>query len=148
MRISAKGRYGLAAMINMAQNSKKDEPVTIISISEKLGISKIYLEQVFVFLKKANLLASTKGSSGGYRLKKPAEEITAYDIIFAIEQVLFEKTQESVSEKADYIEKTMQSMVFEEIDRSIKKTLESITLSDLVTEAGKHSGNEDIMYYI
>ena len=47
MKISAKGRYGLAAMTYLARNFASGSPITIISISEKLGISKIYLEQVF-----------------------------------------------------------------------------------------------------
>lgn len=47
MKISAKGRYGLAAMTCLARNFASGSPITIISISEKLGISKIYLEQVF-----------------------------------------------------------------------------------------------------
>ena len=47
MKISAKGRYGLAAMSYIAQNYRTGSPITIISIAEKLGISKIYLEQVF-----------------------------------------------------------------------------------------------------
>ena len=44
MRISAKGRYGLAAMTHIATNYEAGQPITIVSISEKLGISKIYLE--------------------------------------------------------------------------------------------------------
>ena len=53
MRISAKGRYGLAAMAYLAHSYNNGAPVTIIRISEKLGISKIYLEQVFSLLRKA-----------------------------------------------------------------------------------------------
>ena len=44
MKISAKGRYGLVAMAHLAQNFNTGTPITIISISNKLGISKIYLE--------------------------------------------------------------------------------------------------------
>ena len=61
MKISAKGRYGLAAMTYLARNYASGAPITIISISEKLGISKIYLEQVFSLLKRANLVNSIKG---------------------------------------------------------------------------------------
>ena len=56
MRISAKGRYGLAAAISMAENYNSGEYITVISISERLGISKIYLEQVFSLLKEEELL--------------------------------------------------------------------------------------------
>ena len=53
MKISAKGRYGLAAMTYLARNYSCGTPITIVQISKKLGISKIYLEQVFALLKRA-----------------------------------------------------------------------------------------------
>lgn len=147
MKISAKGRYGLAAMINMAQNSTKDSNITIISISEKLGISKIYLEQVFALLKRADLVESTKGSSGGYQLSRTADKITAYDIISAIEQSLFEPNKKSLSEEAENIDNAMMQLVFEKVDKTITETLIKITLYDLVVESNKNK-DENIMFYI
>ena len=85
MKISAKGRYGLAAMTYLARNYASGSPVTIVSISEKLGISKIYLEQVFSLLKRARLVNSIKGSQGGYQLSRAPREITPYDILSSIE---------------------------------------------------------------
>ena len=85
MKISAKGRYGLAAMTYLARNYASGSPITIISISEKLGISKIYLEQVFSLLKRANLVHSIKGSQGGYQLAREPRAISAYDILSSIE---------------------------------------------------------------
>lgn len=70
MRISAKGRYALAAIISMAQQYNSGEHITVISISEKLGLSKIYLEQVFALLKKAEIVSSAKGAQGGYQLTR------------------------------------------------------------------------------
>ena len=90
MRISAKGRYGLAAMAYLAHSYNNGAPVTIIRISEKLGISKIYLEQVFSLLKRAGLVHSLKGSQGGYQLSRRPGEISAYDILSAIELGLLE----------------------------------------------------------
>ena len=77
MKISAKGRYGLAAMTYLARSYAAGAPVTIISISEKLGISKIYLEQVFSLLKRARLVNSIKGSQGGYQLSRAPRAIKA-----------------------------------------------------------------------
>ena len=85
MKISAKGRYGLAAMIVLARSYESSSPVTIISISEHLGISKIYLEQVFSLLKRSKLVNSIKGSQGGYQLSRHPREITAYEILSSIE---------------------------------------------------------------
>ena len=53
MRVSAKSRYALAALTTMAMQENSRECVTVISISERLGISKIYLEQVFSLLKRS-----------------------------------------------------------------------------------------------
>ncbi|MEI6102174.1 MAG: Rrf2 family transcriptional regulator, partial [Eubacteriales bacterium] len=83
MRISAKSRYALAAITYMAIIDNKKECVTVISISEQLGISKIYLEQVFSLLKRAKLVVSIKGAQGGYRLAKPAVKIAIADVLHA-----------------------------------------------------------------
>ena len=148
MRISSKGRYGLAAMINMARYYTTDECVTIISISEKLGISKIYLEQVFSLLKRAGLVFAVKGAQGGYKLARQPQKINALEILTALEQSLFEKTDESVTDKASEIELTMQTLVFSEVDRAIAALLEKITLFDLAAEAEKQKQGSGFMFYI
>ncbi len=75
MRISAKGRYGLAAMITIALESQDNECIPVILIAEKLGLSKIYLEQVFALLKRGQLVDSVKGAQGGYRLRRAARPL-------------------------------------------------------------------------
>ena len=76
MRISSKGRYALVSMIYMAQNYDSGKFITVISISEKFGISKIYLEQVLLFL-KGGLVTSVKVRRGGYQISRSPEQITA-----------------------------------------------------------------------
>lgn len=148
MRISAKGRYALAAMISMAQNYSSDEYITLLSISEKLNISKIYLEQVFSLLKRGGLVTSVKGAQGGYRLERSSQEITAYDILFSIESALFEETKDTVSNTSLDIETSMQLSVFNVLDNTLKNTLNKITLLDLVSEAEKHQADKGYMFYI
>lgn len=148
MKISSKGRYGIAAMISLSKGYENNEYTTIISIAEKLGISKIYLEQVFSLLKRSNLVTSTKGSQGGYQLSNSPENITAFDILSAIEVGLFEKTDTSVSSNAINIEKSMSSLIWDKLDTSVFDTLNSITLNELIIEADKHTTFSDIMFYI
>lgn len=148
MRISSKGRYGLAAMVSMAQEYESDCCVTIISLSEKLGISKIYLEQVFSLLKRAELVRAIKGAQGGYKLSRLPQDINAFEILQALEQSLFEKTEESVRDRADSIEKAMQFTVFAPIDEAVKSCLEKISLYDLVLETEKHRQSDGFMFYI
>lgn len=148
MRISSKGRYGMAAMISVAQLGSNGEFVTVISIAEKLGISKIYLEQVFSLLKRSKLVTSIKGSQGGYQLSKPAEKITAYDILQAVEISLFEKTERSVSNESNEIENSLKTLIWDSLDNSISGVLKKISLSDLVSEAEKAKSGEHFMFYI
>jgi Rrf2 family cysteine metabolism transcriptional repressor len=148
MRLSAKGRYALAATTSMAQNKSGNEYITLISISEKLGISKIYLEQVFSLLKHGGIVNSIKGSQGGYQLSRPPKQITVYDILSAVETALFEITEETIKDNAPDIEEAMNRMIFAPLDSAIMSTLQSITLADLVAEAEKHKSNHGFMFFI
>ena len=132
MRISVKGRYALAAIIRIASESASGDTVSVNSIAEKLGISKIYLEQVFAQLKKSGLLSSVKGPRGGYQLAKPLSAVTAWDVLSAIEVGLIEKTEETVWQDSPEIESVIQGKVFEPLDNAVQSTLKAISLRNLL----------------
>ncbi len=148
MKISTKGRYALASAIHIAQFYGSNEAITLISISESLGISKIYLEQVFALLKRGGIVISVKGAQGGYQLAKSPQQITAYDILSATEASLFEKTEDTVADKTPDIEMSMMTLVFDPLDEAVKKQLLGITLYDLVTEAEKQRDTQGFMFFI
>ena len=148
MRISAKGRYALASVIHMAQQHHSGESVTLISISERLGISKIYLEQVFSLLKRGDLVTSVKGAQGGYLLSCSPAQISALDVLTAVETGLFDKTEETVAEKAPEIEYAMRVSAFQALDDAVAASLSQVTLEDLVLASEKHKGDNANMYYI
>lgn len=148
MRISAKGRYALAAVISMAQQYHSGEFITLISISEKLGISKIYLEQVFSLLKRGELVTSVKGAQGGYQLARIPRQISALDVLTAVETGLFDKTEDTVPEKAPEIEYAIRLGVFDALDNTVAKALSAVTLEELVLEAERHKSGGAVMFYI
>jgi Rrf2 family protein len=148
MRISAKGRYALAAMIHMAAHYENGENLTVISIAESLETSKIYLEQIFSLLKRSGLLNSVKGAQGGYRLAYPPRQITAFDILYAVEISLFEEMKDAMSDSTPEIDKAIRFSVFDVLDRKIKDTLESVTLEALVLAAEKNKADDKMMFYI
>ncbi len=148
MRISAKGRYALAAMISMAQQYSSGEFITLISISERLDISKIYLEQVFALLKRGELVTSTKGAQGGYQLARVPRQITALDVLTAVETSLFDKTEDTVAEKVPEIEFAMRSRAFDLLDASVSDALSQTTLEDLVHAAERRRADSAMMFYI
>ncbi|CBZ03062.1 Rrf2 family transcriptional regulator [Clostridium botulinum] len=145
MKISTKGKYGIKAIIDLAINST-EEAVTLKSISERQNISEGYLEQIFSLLRKNNLIKGIKGAQGGYILEKDSAHITAGEILRALEGDL------SVVElNDDYLnnrmEKSIKTNLWDRINESIERVVDSITLEDLV-EAYKKSDNQSIMYYI
>ena len=149
MRISAKGRYALAAVVSMAQqHPQNDGSITLISISERLGISKIYLEQVFALLKRGELVTSVKGAQGGYQLARPPRLISALEVLYAVETTLFDKTEDTVAERAPEIEFAMRESAFRVLDDAVAASLSQISLEDLVLASEKHKGDDAAMYYI
>ncbi len=84
MKISTKGRYGLRALADLAAYSQ-GEPIALAMVAARQKISLNYLEQVFGQLRKAGLVRSIKGPSGGYLLAKPAKDITVKEILEVLE---------------------------------------------------------------
>ena len=148
MRISAKGRYGLAAMAHLAMNYSGGSPITIISISEKMGISKIYLEQVFALLKRGGLVLSLKGSQGGYQLSRAPKDITASDILASIETSMMEPADKTVADTQPKLENALQELVFDRLDDAIRASLAEVNLEDILLDIEKNSSPDQLMYFI
>lgn len=87
MKLTSKGRYAVTAMIDIALNQNKG-PITLSLISERQGISLSYLEQLFAKLKRADLVSSARGPGGGYRLSRPADEVSVSQIIHAVDELI------------------------------------------------------------
>ncbi len=148
MRFSSKGRYAIASMIFMTQNHHTEEQVTVITIAQSLGISKIYLEQVFSLLKRAGLVVSLKGSQGGYRLALSPDKITAGDIARAVESSLFEKTESTVVREAEAIDRAMEVLVWDRLDQAVASALDGVTLRELADQSARNSSGDNFMFFI
>ena len=84
MRISAKAEYACLALMALAERHHEDRPLPIREIAEAQEIPKTFLTQILLKLKGAGLVLSTRGSSGGYRLARPPEEIALIDVLKVI----------------------------------------------------------------
>ena len=80
MKISTKGRYVLRMMLDLAEH-QNDGYVALKDIAARQNISKKYLEQIVPILNKADILRTTRGFQGGYRLAKPPEKYTVGQIL-------------------------------------------------------------------
>ena len=85
MKLSTKGRYAMVALVDIALQPE-GEVVTLGEVSRRQDISLPYLEQLFVKLRRAELVTSVRGPGGGYRLARPASEIRAADVLSAVDE--------------------------------------------------------------
>ncbi|MFT5797106.1 MAG: Rrf2 family iron-sulfur cluster assembly transcriptional regulator [Candidatus Azotimanducaceae bacterium] len=85
MKLSTKGRYAMVALADIALQPD-GKLVNLGDIAERQDISLPYLEQLFVKLRRANLVASVRGPGGGYRLARAAIEIRVVDILSAVDE--------------------------------------------------------------
>lgn len=87
MKLSTKGRYAMVALADLATQ----RPGTLSSlgdISKRQDISLPYLEQLFVKLRRAELVESVRGPGGGYRLARPAADVRISDILTAVDETV------------------------------------------------------------
>ena len=85
MKLSSKGRYAVMALADLA-SFRDSYPVSLRDISLRQGISLDYLEQIFLKLKKNNIVNSVRGINGGYILSKNPTEINLSDIFLAVDE--------------------------------------------------------------
>lgn len=85
MKLSAKGRYAVTAMVDLAR-VYDSRPVSLSDISLRQNLPLQFLEQLFSKLKKAGLVESVRGQKGGYVLSKTAESISVAAIVEAVQE--------------------------------------------------------------
>lgn len=85
MELNTKGRYAVTALADLAKYGA-GEAVSLASVSERQQLPLSYLEQIFMSLRRSGLVESARGRSGGYRLTKPATDISVADVMRAVEE--------------------------------------------------------------
>jgi len=85
MKLTTKGRYAMVALTDLALQGG-DKPVNLTELSKRQDISLTYLEQLFVKLRRADLVVSVRGPGGGYRLSRPTTDIRVVDILTAVDE--------------------------------------------------------------
>lgn len=135
MKISTKGRYALEVVIDLAINSSNKKSQSLKDISRRRGLSEKYLERIMKMLRKEGIILSARGAQGGYCLSRPADNITALEVLNATEgelepvQCLIQQTECGIE-----CEKCPTRILWEEIWHIIRDTAASITVADLLME--------------
>ena len=130
MRLTTKGRYAVTAMLDLALHEGKG-PIALAEISVRQGISLSYLEQLFSRLRKQDLVRSTRGPGGGYRLGKAMEEISIVNVISAVDESV-DATKCGGEQNCQGEDRCLTHELWEELSDQIYDFLNGISLGDLV----------------
>ena len=136
MKLSTRTRYGIRAVLELAQNHGKG-PVQLNNIALHQEISVKYLEQLMAMLKSAGIVNSVRGSKGGYILAKPPEQIKLSDCFNCLEGHVV--TVECV-ENDSYCPRVSDCIareVWATVQKAVMTVLESMTLQSLLEKAKK-----------
>ena len=133
MKLTSKGRYAVMAMADLAKNNVK-EPTSLAEISLRQGISIAYLEQLFLKLRKNNLVQSVRGPLGGYVLTKYPEQIKLLSIINAVDEKIKTVKCKKESKKGCNGKsiKCIAHNLWDDLEAHINKFFEDNTLSDIL----------------
>jgi len=143
MKLTNKGRYAVMAMADLA-NVKGKQTTNLTEISLRQGISISFLEQIFLKLKKNNLVKSSRGPTGGYSLVKSPEEIKLSSIIEAVDERV--KTigckKESKKGCTGKSIKCITHNLWDDLEAHINNFFEKNTLNDIIYRVGKNQQKE------
>ena len=143
MKLTSKGRYAVMAMADLAKNNVK-EPTNLTEISLRQGISISFLEQLFLKLRKDNLVKSVRGPLGGYVLNKPPEEIKLLSIINAVDEKIKTVKCRKESKKGCNGKsiKCITHNLWDDLETHINKFFEDNTLNDVLFREVKNNSEE------
>ena len=137
MRLSTKGRYALIAMAYIARKDLKSR-ISVAEISNKLGISQTYLEQLFMKLRKANLVRASRGASGGFSLNMHPKNIRIHNIMEAVDEnfaaiSINDKIETNILPKP--FELVLTEKFWEQFSSQVYLFLHNISLEDVASDS-------------
>lgn len=146
MRLSTRGRYAVMAMVELAAREARAEapvagarpaPVSLAEIAASQMLSLAYLEQLFGPMRRAGLVASARGPGGGYRLTRPADQITIAEVVEAVEDgILIARGEEEAPRMARG--PTLTDALWTELNEHVRLFLSGVTIADVL--AGRVRG--------
>ena len=132
MRLTTKGRYAVTAVLDLAFHQESG-PVSLSDISGRQEISLSYLEQLFSKLRKNNIVSSTRGPGGGYKLTNSADQVSIVDIIIAVDES-YRANGCSSTEYCQGSTRCLTHDLWDELSDKIHGFLDGISLADVMQQ--------------
>ena len=143
MKLTSKGRYAVMALVDLARFNNIS-PVSLRDISLRQGISLDYLEQIFLKLRKKEIVQSIRGTQGGYVLNKKAREIKLTNIFDAVDEKVKTVQCKKESKKGcnGKATKCVTHNLWDELENHINSFFEKNTLNDIIFKGTKDKSKE------
>jgi Rrf2 family cysteine metabolism transcriptional repressor len=147
MRISAKGEYAIRAVLDLALHHGQGR-VPIQEIARRQGIPQRYLEQLLLVLRRAGILESKRGSTGGYQLLRPPAGLSVGEVLRAVEgrvqalDVAGRPAGDGLGPASDL------EPLWQEIAGAVAAVIDRITIADLVEWVQARRSPERAVYHI
>lgn len=149
MRLTAKGRYAVTAMLDLAVH-ENEGPISLADISRRQGISLSYLEQLFARLRRHGLVNSVRGPGGGYQLNRSADQIVVAEIVDSVDEVV-DATRCSGRADCQQGEMCLSHQLWSELSDEIHHFLAGINLASIIARrevkqiaARQHAATDNI----
>ena len=135
MKLSSKGRYAVMALADLSMFDPS-KPISLRDISLRQGISLVYLEQLFLKLKRNKIINSVRGKKGGYTLNRKASEIKLSEIFLAVEEDVKTMGCQKHSKKGcnGKSTKCITHNLWDELEDYINNFFDKKKLSDLINQ--------------
>ncbi|AEB12127.1 RrF2 family transcriptional regulator [Marinithermus hydrothermalis] len=132
MWVSTKAQYGLRALVEIGLRGPG--PVPLKDVAEAQEISQHYLEQIAAALRRAGFIRSVRGAKGGYRLARSPENITALEVVEAMEGSLAPVSCLEDPESCWQVGHCSTENLWKRVDAAMREVLGKTTLRDLIEE--------------
>lgn len=143
LKVSAKTRYGLRILLDIAAHSHDAEPRSMALISRDQQISVKFISRLVIPLRKAGLIRSMRGSSGGFRLARSPEDITLLNIIEIMQgplSILDCLTQNGTCERESFC---LARQIWSDVNIGFANVLSRVTLAKILARAPSSIANLD-----
>jgi Rrf2 family cysteine metabolism transcriptional repressor len=144
VNITAKSKYAVRALVELARRSS-GTPVPLLSLAEARGISPQFLEQLFSTLRRAGILQSQRGVSGGFSFNRPPDQITVLDVVEALDGPI-EPAVCTTSESCERRPGCSVSDVWMQAKLAVEQVLTGVSIKELADREAVLQGSS--MYYI
>ena len=148
MKISTKVQYGMLALTDIALYSESGSAVSGPDIAERQDISPKYLEQILTHLRQAGLIHAQKGLRGGYRLSRPAEQISIADILNALDNSILEQQPAAECPDKHGLRNVVDACLWSRMNSLLIQFAENRPFSEFVQECRERMQGEWDFYVI